>query len=154
MSDKPEILACVLIPVVDGTLLLPNVSIAEIVDFTQPESLVDAPPWLLGHLAWRGIRLPVISYEKANGAETVSQNSRQRIVVLNTIGTTHDAQPFLALVIQDIPRQAKLNEADVTRRDEPTGPADLMVVEFEGEPVRIPNLEHLEKLAAEHRVSS
>lgn len=151
MSEKPEILACVLIPVVEGMLLLPNVSIAEIVDFAEPEPAEDAPSWLLGHIVWRGIRLPVISYDNANGGQASQGNSRKRIVVLNTIGKDHDKQPFLALVIQDIPRQAKLNEADLAPRDEQTGgPADLMMVELEGETVRIPNLEYLEQLAAEH----
>lgn len=150
MSEKPEVLACVLIPVVEGMLLLPNVSIAEIVDFAEPEPSEDAPSWLFGHIVWRGIRLPVISYDRANGGQEPPENPRKRIVVLNTIGKDHDKQPFLALVIQDIPRQAKLNEADLAPRDEQAGPADLMMVELEGETVRIPNLEYLEQLAAEY----
>lgn len=149
MSDKPELLSCVLIPVLEGTLLLPNVSVAEIVDYAEPEALADGPPWMIGQLRWRGLTLPVISYDAANGGATrLPENNRRRIAVLNTIGEAHDRLPFLALVTQGIPRQAKIEESALTAKDGARGPADLMLVDFEGETTRIPDLEYLEQLAA------
>lgn len=149
MSDKPKALSCVLIPVLGGNLLLPNVSIAEIVDYGQTDAPVDAPAWLLGQLSWRGVTLPLISYDAANGgAAALPQARRGRIAVLNTSGEQHDALPFLAIVTQGIPRQAKVEEAALTLREGSPGPADLSIVAFEGEPARIPNLEYLERLVA------
>lgn len=151
MSDKPEVLSCVLIPVQEGNLLLPNVSIAEIVDYAQPDALDEAPAWLLGQLNWRGTSLPVISYDAANGGvSALPEGHRGRIAVLNTIGERHDRLPFIAIVTQGIPRQAKVEEAALAPMDGSKGPADLMIVDFEGEPTRIPNLEYLEQLAAEY----
>lgn len=150
MSDKIELLSCVLIPVLDGNLLLPNVSVAEIIDYSAPETLNDAPSWMLGRLQWRGMTLPVLSYDAANGDRTVLPDSpRGRIAVLNTIGERHDRLPFLAIVTQGIPRQAKIEESALTAVEGNTGPADLMLVDFEGEATRIPNLEYLEQLAAD-----
>lgn len=150
MSDKPDLLACVLIPVQQGTLLLPNVSVAEIVDYAQPTSVNDAPAWLIGQLNWRGLTVPVVSYDAANGgATTLPDNHRGRIAVLNTIGASHDKLPFIALVTQGIPRQAKIEEAALSPVEGETGPADLLLVDFEGEPTTIPNLDYLEQLTAE-----
>lgn len=150
MSDKPELLSCVLIPVLDASLLLPNVSVAEIVDYADPEIVDGAPEWIVGKLHWRGMTLPVISYDAANGGpRQLPAGHRGRIAVLNTIGERHDRLPFLAIVTQGIPRQAKIEEAALKAVESETGPADLLVVDFEGEMTRIPNLEYLEGLAAD-----
>lgn len=148
MADNSKVLPCVLIPVSDRQLLLPNVSIAEIVDYAEPELSPDSPDWLAGFLNWRGLRLPVISYDAANGlASSVPDNARGRVAVLNTIGDGHGTMPFMALITQGIPSQTKLIEEQVNRSEGETGPADLMVVDVDGHTAYIPNLEYLESLA-------
>lgn len=151
MHDKPKALPCVLIPVLGGNLLLPNVSIAEVVDYAEADAPAGAPSWLLGQLSWRGISLPLISYDAANGgAPVLPQTHRGRIAVLNTADEQHGKLPFLAIVTQGIPRQTKVEEAVLTPGDGSPGPADLSIVAFAGELARIPNLEYLKQLVAEH----
>ena len=131
-------------------LLLPNVTIAEVVDYASSDAGANTPEWLVGHLNWRGLELPVISYDAANGAAlTIPGDNRGRIVVLNTIGDRHQQVPFMALVTQGIPSQARLTDEQIRTLDGETGPADLMQVEVEGDTAWIPNLEYLESLAAE-----
>lgn len=141
-------LPCVLIPMNNRQLLLPNVSIAEVVDYNASLAAGDGDEWLAGYLEWRGQNLPVISYEGANELEVIIPSAgRGRIVVLNTIGPNHDRLPFLAIITQGIPSQTRLEPEQVHGRETPEqGPADLMQVELEGEPVWIPNLEFLENL--------
>lgn len=148
MNNESQILPCVMIPMTDRQLLLPNVSIAEVVDFTGAEPVENAPGWLLGQLEWRGLQLPVISYDAANGGEAVMPDgNRGRIAVINTIGKHHDQLPFLAMVTQGIPSQARLVEDQVRPQEGETGPADLMVVDVDGHTAYIPNLDFLESLA-------
>ena len=144
-----ELLSCVLIPVKDQTLLLPNVSIAEIVDYADLQTDSSDRAWLLGFFQWRGVYLPVLSWEAANGDEAVLPEGRRgRILVLNTISDAHDQVPFIALATQGIPRQAKLTEAELKKLDHrDQAPAELMRVDFEGEETCIPNLAVLEELA-------
>lgn len=152
MNDNSQTLSCVMIPMGDRQLLLPNVSIAEVVDYASSDAGTDTPDWLVGYLDWRGLNLPVISYDAANGgSRSVPSGNRGRIVVLNTIGEHHQQVPFMALVTQGIPSQARLTESQVKRLDGDTGPADLMQVEVDGDNAWIPNLEYLESLAAESR---
>ncbi|MDX1597580.1 MAG: chemotaxis protein CheW [Marinobacter sp.] len=150
MSDNSQTLSCVMIPMNGRQLLLPNVSIAEVVDYASSDAGANTPEWLVGHLNWRGLNLPVISYDAANGATlTIPGDNRGRIVVLNTIGNERQQVPFMALVTQGIPSQARLSEEQIRKLDGEAGPADLMQVEVEGDTAWIPNLEYLESLAAQ-----
>lgn len=150
MKENSQSLSCVMIPVCDRQLLLPNVSIAEVVDFSSTDADANAPDWLAGFLDWRGLKLPVISYDAANGGSlTVPGANRGRIIVLNTIGASHQQAPFMALIIQGIPSQTRLEEEQIRQLDGATGPADLMQVEVDGETAWIPNLDYLESLALE-----
>lgn len=149
MKENSQSLQCVLIPVHGRQLLLPNVSIAEVVDFEGTETGANTPDWLVGFVDWRGQKLPVISYDAANhGQFVVPGENRGRIIVLNTIGPGHQKSPFMALVTQGIPSQTRLDEDQVRQLDAEPGPADLMQVEVDGDIAWIPNLEHLESLAA------
>ncbi|MBS3804645.1 MAG: chemotaxis protein CheW [Oleiphilaceae bacterium] len=148
MSDNSKLLPCVMIPMTDRQLLLPNVSIAEIVDYMAAEKPAGAPDWLVGNLNWRGQDLPVLSYDAANGGTAaLPDGNRGRIAVLNTIGEYHDQLPFFAIVTQGIPSQAKLAGDQIQSTQSDTGPADLMAVDVEGHIAFIPNLEYLESLA-------
>lgn len=150
MNDNSQIMPCVMIPMTDRQLLLPNVSIAEVVDFSGAVPPENAPAWLMGHLNWRGHQIPVISYDAANGGSaTAPDGNRGRIAVLNTIGKHHDKLPFLAMVTQGIPSQARLVEEQIRPVDGAQGPADLMVVDVDGHTAYIPNLEYLESLIIE-----
>ncbi|MBW7471559.1 chemotaxis protein CheW [Marinobacter sp. M216] len=148
MKDKSQTLSCVMIPMSERQLLLPNVTIAEVVDFASSEAGANTPDWLVGYLDWRGLTLPVISYDAANGGSlSVPGDNRGRIVVLNTIGEHHEQVPFMALVTQGIPSQTRLTEDQISQKDGEAGPADIMQVEVDGESAWIPNLEYLESLA-------
>ena len=148
MTDTIETLPCVMIPMNETQLLLPNVSIAEVVDFVNTQATKTGPEWLAGNLDWRGLNLPIISYDGANGGKfTESAGHRGRIVVLNTIGEHHDRIPFMALVTQGIPSQLRLTTEQVRKVKGDTGSADLMQVEVEGETAFIPDLGFLESLA-------
>lgn len=152
MNDNSQLLPCVMIPVTDRQLLLPNVSIAEVVDYAgaEPAEGDNRPEWLVGTLNWRGQALPVISYDAANGGQqALPASTRGRIAVLNTIGEHHARLPFLALVTQGIPSQARLAEDQMRAIEATHGPADLMAVDVEGHTAYIPNLEYLESLALE-----
>jgi chemosensory pili system protein ChpC len=153
MKDNTDTLSCVMIPMDDRQLLLPNVSIAEVVDYASTDAPKNAPGWLAGSVDWRGLSLPIISYDGANGGTiTAPSANRGRIVILNTIGEHHSTVPFMALVTRGIPSQTRLTENQVKQIEGDTGSADLMRVDVDGETAFIPDLGFLESLAAEaHR---
>lgn len=150
MNESTTLLPCVLIPVSQGWLLLPNVAIAEIVDRPEQSDEETGFTGITGFCQWRGLYLPMVSWEAANGLameEDSDTSGRGRLLILNSIGEHHERMPFLALLTRGIPRQAKIESSQLHPLEGEKGPADTMIVDFDGEKAVIPDLEHLESLA-------
>lgn len=153
MEESISILSSLYLPIIGGSLVLPNVSVAEIVDYQTPDAISDAPEWFLGNIKWRGVTLPVISYERLNDTPLPDDLSNTRIAVINTIGQDHEALPFFAIVTQGIPRQTKIDQDNIKEVEEgaPLGAADLMKVVIMGDEAIIPNVEYIEKMILQSR---
>lgn len=151
ISSATEI-PCMLLPVVGYTLLLPNTSVAEM-SVVQPLQPVDnAPEWLLGMYAWRGICVPVISIEAINGGTKPPLNPKGRIAVLNNTGVS-DQVKFIAIHTQGIPRMSRVAESDIEEQPEiERRPYDLMAVKVGVEEFYIPDISAIEKTYAETSV--
>ena len=109
MSDPlPREIRCVLVPVGNLRLLLPNATIAEVVTQSKPEPVNDAPDWLLGRIAWRGWRVPLVSFTKLAGTEEGDAELSVRVAVLKALGG-NPKLPFIAVLTQGFPRLTTLN---------------------------------------------
>ena len=65
LDHRASNLTGLLLPLADRTLVLPNVAIAELIDY-QPGSFdLDSPPWYLGLVSWRDRQIPLLSFESA-----------------------------------------------------------------------------------------
>ncbi len=109
MSDPlPREIRCVLVPVGNLRLLLPNSTIAEVITQTAAEPVANAPHWLLGRIAWRGWRVPLVSFTQLAGVEEAEAELSVRVAVLKTLGGD-PRLPFVAIVTQGFPRLTTLN---------------------------------------------
>lgn len=72
---RASFLTGLLLPLADRTLILPNVAVAELIDYQRGEPASDAPPWYLRSVAWRDRQLPLISFEAACGQPSPSANA-------------------------------------------------------------------------------
>ena len=142
-QDGISEVASLIIPLHDKQLVLPNVTVAEIIPYRAPTAISDHEGWLLGQLEWRNIHIPVISYELINGAG-VPPIEGSRLAVINGTGINRNL-PFYAVLIQGIPRLAHITEDDIVSVDAMnSGPYDQMAVSLQGEQAMIPNLELIE----------
>jgi chemosensory pili system protein ChpC len=107
-QQLPREIRCVLVPVGSLRLLLPNASVAEVITMPLPEPVPGAPDWLLGRIAWRGWRVPLLSFGKLAGASELEREDGRRVAVLKALGS-HDGLPFIAVVTQGFPRLTTLN---------------------------------------------
>lgn len=145
MSEAHEVIASLYLPLTEGKLLLPNVSVAEVVDFCEPEVEADMPAYYLGKVVWRGVSVPLLSYEIANGETQADASDRARIAVIN--GTSEQqALPFFAILTQGIPRLVKVTADLIELSDEALGAADAAKVRVDSENAVVPNLTYLESL--------
>ncbi len=148
MEESLSIIASLYLPVTGNSIVLPNVSVAEIVDYKAPEPVADSPDWFLGNIEWRGVTLPVISYELLNEQPLPQSTENVRIAVINTIGEKHTELPFFAIITRGIPSQTKVDKDSIKEieEDEKRGPTELMKVKILGDTVIIPNLEYIENM--------
>jgi len=69
LSDE---IPSLLLPIADGKLLLPTVSVAEMLPYKSPQkpkvesAIGEIPEWYIGDLIWRGIMVPMISFESCD----------------------------------------------------------------------------------------
>jgi len=135
--------ASLLIPLHEKQLLLPNVTVAEIIPYRAPTNISDHASWLLGQLEWRNIHIPVLSLEILNGA-TNPPLEGARLAVVNGTGS-NKSLPFYAILIQGIPKLTHVKEDDiVTVEAMHSGPYDQVAVSLYGEQAMIPDLEMIE----------
>jgi len=145
IEKKIQEVASLLMPLQGRMLLVPNVTVAEIVPVSQVIPIQDAPEWYLGNCLWREQTIPLLSFEVLNGEMKPNVGSRSRFAVLNTTGL-HEALGFIAIVTQGIPRLARVNEEEITEREDAENkPYELMHVSWAGEEAVIPNVAAIEK---------
>jgi len=137
-------LSCVIIPLQGQQLLLPNVSVAEILPWRRVKALADGPDWCLGMLGWRGESVPVLRYEALNGSNGGERRAGRCMVVMNRARVA-DGIPFYALAAEGLPRLVQLQQDDLSNEQRRLGPAEAVAVKVGTELAIIPNLEFIEQ---------
>lgn len=140
-------LSCVMIPLEDTQLLLPNVCIAEILPWRRVKALGETPPWCLGLLGWRGEMVPVVRFETMNGHPGPARKSGRCMVVMNRARNARGL-PFYALAAEGLPRMVQLTSDDLSNESCRLGPVEAVVVKVGTESAVIPKLDVIETAVA------
>ena len=143
-QNSANSLTGLLMPLTDRTLLLPNVAVAELIPYRAPQVSEGMPSWFLGQIAWRDLRLPLLSFEAASDGQ-VSVSPGSRVAVINALGG-RPAVKFIAVL--GIPRSIK-GGAELVRADVALSPLELDAVQFGEAVLKIPDLIGLEQKLAD-----
>ena len=141
-----EQLSCLLIPMKGKNIMLPNVSVAEVIQFTLPVEKENSPKWFLGNIQWREVEVPLINFESIDSEIPASIARGSRIAILNSV-TGQQSMPFFAMVVQGIPKLLKVGESDINKDGHQSllESEEMAVSTLLGRAV-IPNLKYLENL--------
>lgn len=149
-QNSMQEIASLLIPLHGESMLLPNVTVAEIVPKSDFQIVQDAPVWYLGNCLWRELVVPLLSLEVLNGGEAPRLHPRSRFAVLNTTGV-HEHLPFIALLTQGLPRLARVTADEISEREDTEKRRyDLMHVSWAGEQAVIPDIHAIEHTFLEY----
>jgi chemosensory pili system protein ChpC len=152
MADNIQEVYSLMIPTVNSNIILPNTNVAEVVPFSNVELFGEKstkPHWYLGHLLWRGIDIPLISIDLLKGESDPQANKRSRVAIAHTLNMNREL-PYLALVVQGIPRLSHVREDNIEYlQDENLSEAEKMRVEIDSVPASIPDLDRLETMVLE-----
>ena len=150
MAQQPqEMLRSLLIPMREGQVLVPSVTVMEVLPYSGAHDRLAGPRWLLGTLPWReGARIPLISLESLFMNLDPEPGSRARMVLLNGVG---ERMSHYAVIGQTVPRLVTLTRRIVTpdTRLEPLPSGVLSRVSIAGQRAVIPDLETIEAMLLE-----
>lgn len=116
----PREIRGVMLPVTGGRVLVPNTTMAEVITYAQPTAVADAPPWLLGRLAWRGWGLPVLAFSVLAGVAEHEPAENTRVAILKAL-SGHARLPYFGVLCQGFPRLTLISEATLVPDDASSG---------------------------------
>ena len=137
---------CLKIPLHENSAVLPNAAVAEVIAFSEPAAVDDAPEWFLGYMTWRDLKVPMISLEAASGDGLVSR-SGPRIAVLNTLNS-NPRVPYIAILLQGVPSLTQLQPDLVEWNEDKQSENNSSVAGYivmGGEAAMIPDIDDLER---------
>jgi chemosensory pili system protein ChpC len=144
-TNTDEMLPCLLIPIQGGRMVLPNVTIAELIPFQKPAVLDNVADWIVGEIEWRGTMIPVISYEEFSGFKKGPAGQDLRVAVVNSPNGEQGKMRFFGLLTQGIPSLIKLEEAAIKENQNAVlQKGQKMAVTLETGHATIPDLDMLE----------
>jgi chemosensory pili system protein ChpC len=114
MATHDKMLKCIILTTRNELVIVPNAAVAEIVPVQDVSNDADSPGWYLGKTHWRGVDLPLISFEAAGGdtAHTVRINTQ--VAVLYTMGQDADKKhPYVGLVISGVPHVSRFTRDQI-----------------------------------------
>ena len=151
MAERINEIYSLLIPLVDGRLIIPRSCIAEVVGFQAPSEMTGAPPWYIGTIQWNGRHVPLVSFEGACGQNIPPASGRTRIVIFHCMGSRLETGYF-GLVSQGFPQLVRVS-SDVVRPDNsrvfPERSPVICQVRMINETPLVPDLERLEDMIAD-----
>ncbi len=151
-AAKVPSLRCLMVPIEDGHLLLPNAVVREVLGYRQVQPLAGAPSWLQGILNWRQQRVPVVSFEALCGRAWRGRGERKRIIICAALHGKADLG-FFGIAAANNPKLLKTEEESVRAVADTSArlPVVLQTALAFGEEVMIPDLDRIEALLRDQR---
>ena len=127
-------------------VILPGDAVAEIIPYEPLQRIEDTPDWFLGLLGWRGIQVPVVSFEMLTveraSFSLVSVASGSLVIVRGN--TDQPSLPFYALVAQTQPVAHEITDEMLFETGESVERTEVAKVRFHDDVLSVPNLDYLE----------
>lgn len=121
MPATPREVKCTILTLRSENVMVPNSAIAEIVSVKDAESVKNAPEWYLGKMQWRGVDIPLVSYEAAGGKDAKKVTLNTQVAVLYSSNNTI-RHPYVGLVISGVPHVSIFNSTQI--KTDPSFTAD------------------------------
>lgn len=138
------VIRCLVVPLEGVSLMIPNVLVSEVAPFQAPTPM-NAPDWVLGRIQWRGLIVPLVSFEQLLGLPGGRPGRTSRAIVLNTLnGDTR--MPFIAVLSRGIPRMQSITSDGLPASAEAGAEGILCRFDYNGETMMIPDLDRIEQM--------
>jgi chemosensory pili system protein ChpC len=125
MQQSDALIKSIILTLKNELVVVPNAAVAEIISVQDVHPVEGSPRWLLGKARWRGVELPVVSYEAAGGdnAQAVKINT-QVAVMYSASEDENNEHPYIGLAMHGVPHvstfsREQIKTDDTARADHP-----------------------------------
>ena len=145
MAEPDQLTAYVILMQKQG-IILPADTIAEIIPYEPLQRMEDTPDWFLGLLGWRGVQVPVVSFEMLTieraSFSLVSVASASLVIVRGT--NDQQSLPFYALVSQTVPVSHDVTSEMLFETGDAAQQTEIVKIRFRNDVLSIPNLDYIQ----------
>ena len=114
MASDSDKLKCVLLTLQSENVIVPDGAVAEIIPSRDVTHIDGCPGWMLGKTTWRGVELPVVSFEAAGGDDAQAVNINTQIAVLYSANTDEDKQySYIGLAMHGVPHVSQFSREQI-----------------------------------------
>ncbi len=146
MDTSFEQIKCVLLTLLSENVIVPNAAIAEIIPSRDVVEVDNAPKWMLGKMNWRGVDVPLISFETAGGFEGKVSTSTQLAVLYSM--KKDSEYPYLGLAISGVPHVSVFTREQIKADDmaDSNHPMVVQKIRVNGAAASILDIEAMESM--------
>lgn len=143
LESTSSVLANIVLPLLDGALLVPNATVAEVTIAGGLSSALSSS-FLLGTLLWRERDIPVLSFEGLRDGQLPSAFKIRHVAVLHGI-SNREKLPYFAVALSGMPHIERLISTDLEPLEAQTQPLIHSVVRLLEQRLTIPDWDYMEQ---------
>ena len=126
MAQK-QFIKSIILTLKNELVVVPNASVAEIISVQDVREVENSPRWMLGKARWRGVDVPVVSYEAAGGDDAQAVNINTQVAVMYSVSEDSE-HPYIGLAMHGVPHVSTFSR-DQIRTDEQVSSDHPMVAQ-------------------------
>jgi chemosensory pili system protein ChpC len=147
-----DFIPCMLIPLQQHYLLLPNTVIAEVIPMPRVTRAEDKPSYCIGQYQWNNHQLTLLDLEDLVEDEKDHNEQANKLCIIYSINPDNKLQAY-ALPCHGAPQLIHLNETALQLVNDDNKTSDFLHcrTHIGNKIAYIPNLDKLEELVLQHR---
>lgn len=152
MAETAQSIKCKILTLHSENVIVPDAAIAEILSVRDTVDVDNMPDWYMGKMSWRGVDVPLVSFEAAGGDEVKSINLNTQVAMLYSISKETDYS-YLGVIISGIPHETLFSEEQIVVDDQAmesgVNPMAALKTRINGAAVSILDLQAIESMVAQ-----
>ncbi len=120
MAKDTQLIKCVILMLRKQNVIMPEALVAEIISVKDVKTIKEAPDWFLGNMKWRGVEVPLLSFEASGGEQISKVNLNTQAVVLYAVSKKgeHSVNPYLGLIMSGVPHVSSFSRTQMHTDEE------------------------------------
>jgi len=148
MNARADQLQCIIVPISNGNILLPNAAVADVITYHPPEPFEDSPGWVLGSITWKGWQVPVMSFANLLNLSGKESTKGARMMIVKSF-VDSQKMPYLGVLVQGVPKLKRISKDKLTEQSEKQRLLGVYSnVRVDNQDAIIPDLHRLSQLVA------